>query len=123
MIEISDEEIRRWIAEDVPYGDLTTHALGIEKLRGRIEFTAHQAMAVACCEEAARIMSVVGASPTTCTPSGTVVETGTQIVCAEGPAGRCMLGGRSLRLFLKFPGGLPRRQRPSWMRRGVSTQP
>ena len=26
---IPDAEIDRWLAEDVPFGDLTTHALGI----------------------------------------------------------------------------------------------
>jgi molybdenum transport protein len=48
MITIPDDELRRWLAEDVPYGDLTTHALDIGHRRGRIRLEARQAMVAAC---------------------------------------------------------------------------
>jgi hypothetical protein len=35
---ISDDELRRWLAEDVPYGDLTTSSLGIGDRKGSIRF-------------------------------------------------------------------------------------
>src|SRR4029079_11981770 len=47
MITIADDELRRWLAEDVPYGDLTTHALDIGSERGLIRFEARQAMVAA----------------------------------------------------------------------------
>ena len=55
MLTIPDDELRQWLAEDVPYGDLTTHALGIGNHHGRITFEARQAMVAACSEEAGRI--------------------------------------------------------------------
>jgi nicotinate-nucleotide pyrophosphorylase len=36
---IPDSEIERFIEEDVPYGDLTTHLLGIGGRRGRITYS------------------------------------------------------------------------------------
>jgi molybdenum transport protein len=106
MFNVSDHEIRRWIAEDVPYGDLTTHTLGFGKLQGRIEFTARQSMTVACCEEAARIMSMVGASVTRCVDSGTVVTASTQIVVAEGLASALHAGWKVGQTLLEIAGGI-----------------
>ena len=56
MLTIPDDDLRRWLAEDVPYGDLTTHALGFGNRHGRIRFEARQAMVAACSEEAGRII-------------------------------------------------------------------
>src|SRR5262245_48980307 len=39
MLTIPDEDLRRWLAEDVPYGDLTIHALGFRDAPGRIRGT------------------------------------------------------------------------------------
>ena len=36
---IPDSDIERFIEEDVPYGDLTTHLLGIGGRRGRITYS------------------------------------------------------------------------------------
>src|SRR5262249_327375 len=58
MLTIPDDELRRWLAEDVPYGDLTTHALGFGDRPGRVRFEARQAMVAACSEEAGRIMNM-----------------------------------------------------------------
>src|SRR5262245_53795474 len=64
MLPIPDDELRRWLVEDVPYGDLTTHALGFGDRPGRIRFEARQAMVAACSEEAGRIMAMAGADVT-----------------------------------------------------------
>ncbi len=39
MIFFTEEDIDRLIEEDIPYGDLTTFALGIENERGIIRFS------------------------------------------------------------------------------------
>jgi molybdenum transport protein len=74
MLTIPDDELRQWLAEDVPYGDLTTHALGFGGRHGRIRFEARQAMVAACSEEAGRIMTLAGANVTECMPSGTSLQ-------------------------------------------------
>jgi len=106
MFNLSDHEIERWIVEDVPYGDLTTHALGFGKLWARIEFTARQDMTVACCEEAARILSMVGASATRCVDSGTAATAGAQIVVAEGLASALHSGWKVAQTLLEIAGGI-----------------
>jgi molybdenum transport protein len=81
-------------------------ALGFGKVSGRMEFTARQAMAVACSEEAERIMSMVGASVTACAPSGAVVATGAQIVVAEGSATALHAGWKVAQTLLEISGGI-----------------
>jgi len=76
MLTIPDDELRQWLAEDVPYGDLTTRALGFGNRRGRIRFEARQAMVAACGEEAGRIMTMAGANVTECVQSGTGLPAG-----------------------------------------------
>src|SRR5262245_60080434 len=58
MLTIPDDQLRQWLAEDVPYGDLTTYALGFGNRHGRIRFEARQAMVAACSEEGGRIMAL-----------------------------------------------------------------
>src|SRR5262245_30190026 len=70
MFLIPDGELQRWLTEDVPYGDLTTHALGFGQRPGRIRFTARQAMVAACSEEASRLMAMAGAKVTAERPVG-----------------------------------------------------
>jgi ferredoxin like protein len=43
---LSTEELQRLLAEDAPYGDLTTETLGIGSRDGTIRFAARQAMTV-----------------------------------------------------------------------------
>ena len=52
MTVLSTTELEKLLAEDVPYGDLTTDALGIGGNRGHIRFAARSAMTVAGIEEA-----------------------------------------------------------------------
>src|SRR5262245_61688641 len=86
MLTIPDDDLRRWLAEDVPYGDLTTHALGFGNRPGRVRFEARQAMVAACTEEAGRILTSAGASVIESIPSGTALQGGGLLLAAEGPA-------------------------------------
>src|SRR5262245_65431036 len=104
MLTIPDDELRRWLAEDVPYGDLTTHALGFGNRPGRIRFEARQAMVAACSEEAGRIMSMAGADVTECVASGAALQSGGLLLAAEG-AGAAVHGGWEVRHALLGTGG------------------
>jgi len=106
MLTIPDDELRRWLAEDVPYGDLTTHALGFGTRRGRIRFEARQAMVAACSEEAGRIMSMAGADVTECVPSGTGLQAGGLILAAEGSAAALHAGWKVSQTLLETAGGI-----------------
>jgi molybdenum transport protein len=106
MLRISDEELRRWLAEDVPYGDLTTQALGIGRRNGRIRFAARRPMVVACADEAARIMEMAGARVTDMAVSGARVPADAVLVAAEGPAYALHAGWKVAQVLLESAGGI-----------------
>lgn len=106
MLTIPDDELRRWLAEDVPHGDLTTHALGIGNHRGRIRFEARQAMVAACSEEAGRIMALAGADVIECVPSGTALQTGGLLLAAQGRAATLHAGWKVAQTLLETAGGI-----------------
>jgi len=106
MLTIPDDDLRRWLAEDVPYGDLTTHALGFGDRRGRIRFEARQAMVAAGSEEAARIMTLAGAAVTECVSSGVGLQTGGLILMAEGRASTLHAGWKVSQTLLETTGGI-----------------
>ncbi len=85
---IDDDALRRLLAEDVPYGDLTTGLLGIGGQPGRMVFFARAAMVACATEEAARLCELGGARLFgDVVPSGTPVVAGTRLLAAEAPAG------------------------------------
>ena len=52
MERTDDDELRRWLREDAPHGDLTTRALHIGDRAGQLRFEARASMRVAVVEEA-----------------------------------------------------------------------
>jgi molybdenum transport protein len=106
MITIPDDEPRRWLAEDVPYGDLTTYALEIGSCRGRIRFEARQAMIAACSEEAGRIMTLAGANLIESARSGARLPTGGLLLAAEGSAMALHAGWKVAQTLLETAGGI-----------------
>ena len=76
---IPDSDIERFIEEDVPYGDLTTHLLGIGKKAARMVFSTREETTLCCTEEAGRVARNFGAFVTRMMP--------TDLCCTE-EAGR-----------------------------------
>jgi molybdenum transport protein len=113
MITIGDDELRRWLAEDVPYGDLTTHALEIGNRPGRIRFEARQAIVAACSEEAGRIMTMAGANVIASAASGAELQAGALLLAAEGPAAALHAGWKVSQTLLERPVGSRPRRAPS----------
>lgn len=83
---LSNAEVDRLLAEDVPYGDLTTEALGIGARQGRITFAARAEMVVCCVEEAEALLQRQGASVVRSVASGDRVPAGAVFLQAEGKA-------------------------------------
>jgi molybdenum transport protein len=82
---LPDSDIDRFIEEDVPYGDLTTHLLGIGERPGRIIFSSREETTLCCTEEAARVLQKCGATLTSCMPSGVKARETKIIVEADTP--------------------------------------
>jgi molybdenum transport protein len=80
-------ELECLLADDVPYGDLTTEALGIGNAAGTMEFAARDSMVLALAEDAAAIIEMSGCSVDLLAPSGMTLRPGAPILTARGSAG------------------------------------
>jgi len=87
MPRLPDPVLERLLAEDVPYGDLTTLTLGIGARPGRLWLAARAPMVLCGIEEAARLFELAGAGvsarPAT---TGQSVAAGERLLTAEGSA-------------------------------------
>ncbi len=81
-----DATLDRWIAEDAPLLDLTTHLLAIGAPPATMQWRLRPAGVVACSEEAARIVQRCGGQATVVVPSGQRVQAGALLLQAQGPA-------------------------------------
>jgi molybdenum transport protein len=82
----SRAELEDLLTDDVPYGDLTTEAVGIGAAAGTMQFTARDKMVLALVEDAAAIIDLAGCEVDLFASSGTVLEPGSPILTARGPA-------------------------------------
>jgi molybdenum transport protein len=108
-IHISDHDIDFFVAEDVPYGDLTTHLLGIGEKCGRIVYSTREETTVCCTEEAARVLTRVGCRVKQMFPTGRTVPAETAILEAEGPADALHAGWKVALNFLEYASGVSSR--------------
>ncbi len=106
---LSDSDIERFIDEDLPYGDLTSHLLGIGNSRGRITFSTREDTTICCTEEAARVLQKSGATVTSWVPSGTELSTGREFLVAHGPAQSLHAGWKVALNLLEYASGIASR--------------
>ena len=106
---VPDSDIEYFIQEDAPYGDLTTHLLGIGGKPGRILFTTREETTLCCTEEAARLLEKVGGRVTRALPSGTLVAAGTEFMEAEGSAEVLHSGWKVALNILEYASGVASR--------------
>jgi molybdenum transport protein len=106
---ISDSDIENFIHEDVPYGDLTTHLLGIGDKMGKIIFSTREEITLCCTEEAARLLNRLGAETIHMLPSGTVVSAGTEFLEARGKADTLHAGWKAALNLLEYASGVASR--------------
>lgn len=85
-VRVSDAELDRLIAEDVPYIDLTTFVLGIGAAAGAMEYYTREDCVLCGTEEAARIAAKLGCAVLWSKPSGTTLEIGESFMRLEGSA-------------------------------------
>ena len=106
---LHDSDIEKFIEEDVPYGDLTTHLLGIGECPGRIFFSTREETTLCCTEEAARVLQKCGATLISCMPSGTKLSAGVEFLVAGGPAHALHAGWRVALNLLEYSSGIASR--------------
>ncbi|NTW07427.1 MAG: ModD protein [Syntrophaceae bacterium] len=103
---IPDSEIERFIKEDIPYGDLTSHLLGIGSKRGKIIYSTREETSLCCTEEASRLLNKLGAVTTRMLPSGAIVPPGTEFLEAEGTAEALHAGWKAALNLLEYASGI-----------------
>ena len=106
---IDDATLDRWIKEDVPYLDLTTHVLGIGATAGRLTMRCRTPITVCGTEEARRIFIKLGATAEEWLPSGRRVEARQQLLSVTGSAQALHLGWKVAVNILEYASGIATR--------------
>ena len=102
----SRAELEQLLADDVPYGDLTTDALGIGAANGLMEFTARDNMVLALAEDAAAIIELAGGTVDLHASSGAALEQGSPILTAHGPASALLRGWKVAQTLIEIWSGV-----------------
>lgn len=102
----SRAELEQLLADDVPYGDLTTDALGIGAASGLMEFTARDNMVLALAEDAAAIIELAGGRVDLHASSGAALEQGSPILTAHGPASALLRGWKVAQTLIEIWSGV-----------------
>lgn len=118
-LKLSDRVLESLLDDDVPFGDLTTHVLGIGAKPGRITFAARDRMVVACAEEAARLLELAGARVSTVAESGAELAPGRAILEATGSAEALHCGWKVAQTLVEYASESPRRRGGSSRRRAA----
>ena len=104
--DIADTELLAWLAEDAPYGDLTTRGLGLAKAPAVARFTARGDMVVVGVEEAARLFVLCGCRCELVCASGHQAVQGESLLRAEGPAGGLLLAWKLAQTLIENASGI-----------------
>lgn len=111
MSGLAETELEALLAQDAPYGDLTTDLLGIAARPGRISFAAREAMVLSGGAAAAALVQRAGALPGTRLPDGTALAAGQVFLSAEGPAGPLHLAWKVAQTLVEYASGIATRAR------------
>lgn len=103
---LPDQTLEDFLREDAPYGDLTTHGLGLGDAPGQMTLAARGPMTVCGTEEAGRLLTLCGATPHVLTASGQHVQAGTELVSAHGPATALLLAWKVAQTLIEVSSGM-----------------
>lgn len=97
---------------DVPYGDATTHGLGIGGHRGQAVFRTRTTITACCVEEAERLMLLAGCTATRrIAASGAQIEAGADLLVAEGDAAALHRGMKVAQTLIEITSGIATKAR------------
>lgn len=103
---LSDRLLDDLVAQDAPFGDLTTSALGIDGRPGRISFAARDGMTLCCAEEAARMIERAGAKPRLLRTSGDAIAAGEVFLEGEGTAAALHVVWKTAQTLMEYASGM-----------------
>ncbi|MBK5941761.1 ModD protein [Halochromatium roseum] len=103
---LSDHALQQLLAEDVPFGDLTSESLAITAKLGNIRFFARDPMHVCGVEEAVRMFQLCGAEAEAHVASGAEAAPETLLLEAHGSAGALHQGWKTAQTLMEWCGGI-----------------
>ncbi|MZI95134.1 ModD protein [Vibrio sp. CAIM 722] len=103
---LTDQQLESLLADDAPFGDLTTSLLLAPKHSIHIELTARYDMTVSGVEEAARMFELKGATATVLVSSGDHCRAGDHILNASGNAHALFLVWKSAQVLIEWMSGV-----------------
>lgn len=103
---LSDEALAQLMADDVPFGDLTTDLLINGNQPLRIELGARYEMTVSGVEEAARMFELKGAKVSVHQPSGATIAANQPILTAHGSANALFTVWKSAQVLMEWMSGV-----------------
>jgi len=103
---LGDEALREMLAEDVPFGDLTTASLGIGQRAACMVMRARGDMCLCGTEEAARLIELAGGHVVGYRPSGVLLEAGEELLRAEGPLGTLQVAWKTSQTLMEYLSGI-----------------
>lgn len=106
MIYIPDAFLDQLLQEDIQYGDLTTRALGIEKITGDITFIHRHGGCVSGVAVAERLMQKLGLQITYRAQDGECVQPGQTVLSATGDAAALHQGWKVAQNVLEWCSGV-----------------
>lgn len=106
MIYFSDKELDDLLLEDIYRGDLTTRALGVEKVPAKIEFKRKNAGVVAGISVAERLLKKLDITPQIYVSEGEFVEAGAVLLSAVNSADKLQQAWKVVQLVLEWSCGV-----------------
>jgi len=106
---IHDCLIEKLLMEDVPYGDVTTEALGITEKQGIMEFGSRFDCVVAGVAEAEALLKKLGADVVVKAPSGSLLNKKEPIMTAKASAGLLHAGWKVAQNIMEHASGIATR--------------
>ncbi len=103
---LDDAQLLALLAEDVPFGDLTSESLPLSTVTSGLTFAARQPMTACGLEEAARLFQLAGASASVLLPSGTSVAAGSLLLRARGTPLQLLRVWKAAQILVEWSSGL-----------------
>ena len=103
---LPDHQLLALLADDVPFGDLTTENLHLHAVPASAGFAARQGMRLSASEDAARLFELAGARCRHFLPSGTHLAPGQTFLEVEGPAGAILSAWKVAQTLVEYASGI-----------------
>jgi len=103
---LADPTLQLLLNEDVPYGDVTTEALGIGATHGELTFLARRPMVACGTEEAARLFELAGASASVAAASGSQAPAHAELLTVRGEASALLLAWKVAQNLVEWTSGI-----------------